>query len=104
MSNDLSRDEVVKPDDFKFKHADLLNRLHEMQRSPYYATACHTLIQAEMAIVGLEQDIAPLVAENAQLRTELATANERHAGLMLAVVDRDMIIKQYAAAMKRGEA
>ena len=31
-------------------------------------------------------------------------ANERHAGLMLAVVDRDMIIKQYAAAMKRGEA
>ena len=58
----------------------------------------------EMAIVGLEQDIAPLVAENAQLRTELATANERHAGLMLAVVDRDMIIKQYAAAMKRGEA
>ena len=194
----LSKDEVVKPDDFKFKHADLLNRLYEMQRSPYYATACHTLIQAEMAIVGLEQDIAPLVAEverlkadleqtrvqlaccgvaamqnteeskanrvergaygwsasygdvcrmvdreielraenarlkddyqnacktvaemaivgleqdiaplvaeNAQLRTELATANERHAGLMLAVVDRDMIIKQYAAAMKRGEA
>ena len=67
-----------------------------------YQNACKTV--AEMAIVGLEQDIAPLVAENAQLRTELATANERHAGLMLAVVDRDMIIKQYAAAMKRGEA
>lgn len=47
---------------------------------------------------------ADLVAENEQLRTELATANERHAGLMLAVVDRDKIIKQYAAAMKRGEA
>ncbi len=59
----LSKDEMVKPDDFKFKHADLLNRLHEMQRSPYYATACHTLIRAEMAIVGLEQDIAPLVAK-----------------------------------------
>lgn len=41
-----------------------------------------------------------LRADAAKLRTELATANERHAGLMLAVVDRDKIIKQYDAAIR----
>lgn len=83
---DLSKDEVVKPDDFKFKHADLLNRLHEMQRSPYYATACHTLIQAEMAIVGLEQDIAPLVAEVERLKSDLEQTQVQLAGCGVAAM------------------
>lgn len=58
--------------------------------------------QDQVLAVRAESDA--LKADAAQLRSELATANERHAGLMLAVVDRDKIIKQYAAAVKRGEA
>ena len=41
----------------KHRDPDLLNRLHEMQQSPYYATACQTLIRAEMLIVELERDL-----------------------------------------------
>jgi hypothetical protein len=44
----------------KYKNADLLNRLSDMQRAPYYATACHTLVQAEQAIVNLETEIIVL--------------------------------------------
>ena len=44
----------------KYKNADLLNRLSDMQRAPYYATACHTLVQAEQAIVNLETEIAAM--------------------------------------------
>ncbi len=47
----------------KFKNAALLNRLFEMTKAPYYATACDTLVLAEMAIVGLERENAALRAE-----------------------------------------
>jgi hypothetical protein len=49
--------------EFKSNYADLLNRLSEMQRSPYYAIACHTLVQAEMAIVNLEIELTKLQQE-----------------------------------------
>jgi uncharacterized protein (UPF0210 family) len=51
--------------DIKTNYADLLNRLSEMQRSPYYATACHTLVQAEMVIVNLEIELTKLQREKA---------------------------------------
>ena len=41
-----------------YHYKDLLNRLSQMQRAPYYATACQTLVQAEMAIVALEDELA----------------------------------------------
>lgn len=40
--------------EMNYHYKDLLNRLADMQTAPYYATACHTLVQAEMAIVNLE--------------------------------------------------
>ena len=49
----------VKP--LKSKNAALLNRLSDMAQVPYYATACRTLTQAEMAIVELERENAALL-------------------------------------------
>lgn len=40
------------------KHAPLLNRLHEMQLAPYYATARDTLAQAERLIAQQERELA----------------------------------------------
>jgi len=54
-------------DALKYKHAELLNRLSDMQQAPYYATACHTLVQAEMAIVGLEDELRRLAARVTEL-------------------------------------
>lgn len=51
----------------KSKNAALLNRLFEMTKAPYYATACDTLTQAEMVIVGLERENYALRAEVARL-------------------------------------
>lgn len=53
-----------------YRNKDILNRLSEMQKAPYYATACHTLVQAEMAIVALENEVAGLRAnlEKAQVQ------------------------------------
>jgi hypothetical protein len=48
-------------DPIRSQHAELLNRLDQMQQAPYYATARSTLAQAEAVIVRLEQ-------ENAQLK------------------------------------
>ena len=45
-----------------YEHKDLLNRLSDMQRSPYYALACQTLVQAEMVIVALEDERRKLKA------------------------------------------
>jgi hypothetical protein len=44
--------------EMNFKHKDILNRLSDMQRLPYYAVACHDLVKAEMAIVQLETELA----------------------------------------------
>ncbi len=57
----------------KSQYAELLNRLSDMQRAPYYRTACHTLVQAECAIVNLESKNANLVAELVALKHD----NER---------------------------
>ncbi len=40
----------------KSANADLLNRLYEMQQSPYYAAARKTLSDAELTIVRLERE------------------------------------------------
>lgn len=48
---------MVGPDgSTKSAHAELLNRLSEMQDAPYYATARATLAEAEATIVRLERD------------------------------------------------
>jgi hypothetical protein len=57
----------------KYRNTDLLNRLAEMQKAPYYA-ACPTLLRAELAIVKLEQ-------ENAELLARLAVAAEIGKGM-----------------------
>lgn len=51
-----------------YEHKDILNRLHDMQQSPYYATACHDLIKAEMAIVQLSDERDALKADAARYR------------------------------------
>lgn len=49
------------------KYAELLNRLWQMQDSPYYATAKTTLRQAEETISELEREVAALRERNAEL-------------------------------------
>jgi len=44
----------------KSKHALILNRLHQMQREPRYATALEELALAESTIVELEAELAAL--------------------------------------------
>ena len=68
----------------KFKNAALLNRLFEMTKAPYYATACDTLVLAEMAIVGLERENAALRAEFERLadQAEPAPAPSREVRLL----------------------
>ena len=56
------------------KYAALLNRLFEMTKAPYYATACDTLVLAEMAIVGLERENAALRAEFERLADQAEPA------------------------------
>ena len=46
--------------EFKTEHAQLLNRLSEMIQSPYYALACHTLVNVEMLILEQEREISRL--------------------------------------------
>ena len=67
MNKATTAPESAEP--LKFKNAALLNRLSEMVKAPYYATACDTLVMAEMAIVGLER-------ENAALRAEVERAQD----------------------------
>lgn len=45
------------PEPIKSKHALILNRLAEMQRAPYYATARTELQTAEQTIVELERGL-----------------------------------------------
>ena len=45
-----------------YRDPELLNRLAEMQKAPYYATACHTLVKAEMLIVQLEKELVEALA------------------------------------------
>ena len=70
MTKETQTHAIAEP--FKFKNAALLNRLSEMAQVPYYATACHTLIQAEMAIVELERENATLRAEVERLVAQSA--------------------------------
>jgi len=61
---DSNTDAPIKSD-----HARLLNRLAEMQRVPYYATA-----RCELALA--EQTILQLEAENAKLKTAANAGEE----------------------------
>lgn len=74
MTKETQTQAIAEP--FKFKNAALLNRLSEMAQVPYYATACHTLIQAEMAIVELERENATLRAEVERLAAQAAPSEE----------------------------
>lgn len=67
----------------KYEYSDLLNRLSEMQDSPYYATAKRTLAQAEHAIVSLERDRAARAAPPAA--SDDALSERMRAALLLAV-------------------
>lgn len=49
------------------KHADLLNKLNDMQRSLNYAARRPVLVEAESLIVSQERRIAELTAINADL-------------------------------------
>lgn len=70
-----------------YEHKDLLNRLSEMQRSPYYATACQTLVQAEMAIVNLEIERDELRQKLDGMPTKQPAANFKINGAGTAAVD-----------------
>ena len=70
MNKATTAPESAEP--LKFKNAALLNRLFEMTKAPYYATACDTLVLAEMAIVGLERENAALRAEVERLADQAA--------------------------------
>ena len=74
MTKETQTQAIAEP--FKFKNAALLNRLSEMAQVPYYATACHTLIQAEMAIVELERENATLRAEVERLAAQSAPTHD----------------------------
>lgn len=54
----------------KSAHAALLNRLNEMQASPYYATARDTLAQAERVIVEMEAIVNAPRGTDAQILKE----------------------------------
>ena len=69
MTKETQTQAIAEP--FKFKNAALLNRLSEMAQVPYYATACHTLIQAEMAIV---EAAATVATETAAAEIAVAAA------------------------------
>lgn len=56
----------------KSAHALILNRLSEMQRAPYYATARDELALAETTIVHLEQENARLKIQIEQMTKEAA--------------------------------
>ena len=72
MTKETQTQAIAEP--FKFKNAALLNRLFEMTKAPYYATACDTLVLAEMAIVGLERENAALRAEFERLADQAEPA------------------------------
>ena len=59
-----------------YQHKDLLNRLDEMQRIPYYAPARRDLANAEMAIVFLEKERNELRAALADREAKLAAQAE----------------------------
>lgn len=70
------------PTPIKSNHALLLNRLAEMQRASYYATAKDELGMAEKAIVHLEAALSTATAKIAELEGEIGVlkidvANER---------------------------
>ena len=69
-----------------YQHKDLLNRLSEMQRVPYYAIACHDLVKAEMAIVSLEQERYDLRAALAE-RDAIAKDNDKAHALLRQSLD-----------------
>ena len=73
MTKETQTQAIAEP--FKFKNAALLYRLSKMAQVPYYATACHTLIQAEMAIVELERENATLRAEVERLAAQAAPSS-----------------------------
>lgn len=70
----------------KSNYASILNRLHEMQQAPYYATAKEALSLAEQTIVDLE--------------TKLAAACEIPAAQVLVIDDRNKTIKNLKAAIE----
>lgn len=65
----------------KSAHSLILNRLHQMQATPYYASAREELGLAESTIVGLEREIARLTKERDEARNDritLETINGRY--------------------------
>lgn len=72
------------PEPIKSDHAALLNRLDEMQRSPYYATARATLLAAEMTIVRLEAEAKAAYAVGLAAAARICESQEGDA-LTLAV-------------------
>jgi hypothetical protein len=65
-----------------YEHKDILNRLSEMQDSPYYATARKDLFTAEMTVIKLEEECNRLrkvwqeaIVLLSRTRSALSTAN-----------------------------
>ena len=85
-----------------YQHKDLLNRLSEMQRSPYYATACHDLVKAEMAIVSLEQERDELRAKLAELEADKARLNQIEKRYLASRLVKDIGARHHWAAFKSG--
>jgi len=99
MTKETQTQAIAEP--FKFKNAALLNRLSEMAQVPYYATACHTLIQAEMAIVELERENATLRAEVERLAAQSAPTEAEYNPLLIDGVQHDpLCLKVYRSPLK----
>lgn len=67
----------------KSNHALILNRLHQMQQAPYYATAKEELALAQQVILDLEADNRRLtedVVTQTRKVTELIEQNKHDAG------------------------
>lgn len=68
----MSTTSPISATSIKSAHAPLLNRLHQMQQSPYYAIARTDLANAERTILQLESEVI-------ELKRSLATEKAKHA-------------------------
>jgi len=79
----------------KSNHALILNRLHEMQQAPYYATAKEELALAEQTILDLEQCARYESDVAEQAIQEMNRVKEENKRLMEDVVVQTRKIEEY---------
>jgi chromosome segregation ATPase len=98
LSQKIDETMTAKPSEapsIKSNHALILNRLAEMQRVAYYATARDELALAESTIVKLERELAAAQAEIAALRDH---ENAIEHTLALVKADRERVYQRAESA------